>query len=180
MLSSKKQSVAVDVFVCACVHSCPWADMLQLLLSLVKITFYTLKITRCILRESFFCFSRQQFMYISAHTIFSVQYFILMHIKCFFSWISVRWSKSNIFLVLRVQKYCTFFLILSCVFILVPRKARNPFANMFQVQEILTGEQHETGRAAYMLCQLCSLQSQFTVETEFLRGSVSFVSVEQN
>lgn len=41
MLSSKKQSVVVDVFVCARVHSCPWADMLQLLLSLVKITFYT-------------------------------------------------------------------------------------------------------------------------------------------
>lgn len=109
MLSSKKQSGVVDVFVCACVQSSAWADMLHFFLSLVKITFYTEKIIRCILRGIILLLLKIAVYVHLCLYCFSVPYFILMDIKWFSSWTSVRWWKSNIFFVLRVQKYSTFF-----------------------------------------------------------------------
>lgn len=111
-------------WVCLCVHVCIQEHGQTCSSSSCHWSLFILKrLVDAFWGDSSFCFSRQQFTYISAHTVFSVQYFILMDIKCLFSWISVRWSKSNTSLLLRVQKYCTFFfLILSCVFIFVPRK----------------------------------------------------------
>lgn len=115
--------------VCVCIHASAQAVMFQSFLSLVKITFYTYGIIECILKGIILLLLKLVIYVCLCSSCLLCSAFYCNGYNVLFLQGLCEMTKSNTSLV-KVQKYNTFFLTFSYVFISVLRKARGPYVKI--------------------------------------------------